>query len=97
MSGKPTIAEVAKVVMKTLADDFDNVKIVDVKVLDRTEDDEGITLSIQVVFEGKPKDLDARKVSSAVRRVRPALEEIGESGFPLFSFVTSSEAGFAPA
>jgi hypothetical protein len=97
VNGKPNIAEVRKVVMDTISADFGSVKIVDVKVLERPDDEDGAILDIQVVFEGKAKDLDAGKVSGAVGHVRPRLEEIGESAFPLFSFVTRREAGLEPA
>lgn len=94
---KPTIADVRKVILDTLSADFDSVKIVDVNVQTRSVDEDGYTLEVQVIFEGKPKDLDASEVSGAVRHVRPKLREIGENAFPLFSFVTKGEAGFAPA
>lgn len=92
MSGELNIADVRKVVMDTISADFTSVKIVDVQVVSTIEDEDGITLQIQVIFEGKPKDLDAGKVSGAVRHVRPKLRDIGVSAFPLLSFVTKKEA-----
>jgi hypothetical protein len=93
MPARPTATEVAKAVMDILTADFEKVKIVDVKVLERDETDDEITLEIQVVFEGKPNDLDARKVAGAVRHVRPKLNELGETAFPIFSFISKGEAG----
>jgi hypothetical protein len=97
MTEAPDMGVVRQVILDALSADFGSVNIVDVRVMDRIESDDGATLQIQVVFEGKPKDLDAAEVSGAVRHVRPKLKEIGEYGFPLFSFLTKSEAGFAPA
>jgi len=93
MSAGPEAVDVAEVIKNVLIDDFENIRIVDVRVLRRVEDEDGVTLEIQVIFEGTPKDLDARKVAGAVRHVRPKLTAMGEAGFPLFSFVSSGEAG----
>ena len=71
MPVRPEAAEVAKAVMDTLTADFTNIKILDVSVVRRAEDGDDLILEIQVVFEGKPKDLDPRKVAGAVRHVRP--------------------------
>jgi hypothetical protein len=98
MSGELNIAEVRRVVMDTISADFTSVKILDVQVIEWPDDEDGTTLEINVVFEGKPKDLDAGKVSGAVCHVRPKLKEIGVSAFPLFSFLTKKEAeGLAAA
>ena len=93
MSAKPTIAEIEKVLLELLTADFAKIKILEVRVLNRAEDEDGYTFDVQVVFEGKSKDLDARKVAGAVRHVRPKLAEMGEDAFPIFSFVTKGDAG----
>jgi hypothetical protein len=95
---EPSSEEIARVVLDTLKGDFASVDILDVKILERVEDEDGTLLRIAIVFEGTPKDLDARKMSGAVRHVRPKLAEIGEDAFPLFSFVTRADARhLAPA
>lgn len=93
MDTRPKTTDVAKAVLDILSADFGNIKIVDVRVLDRAESDDENTLEIQVVFDGKSKDLDARKVAAAVRHVRPKLAEMGENAFPIFSFITKGDAG----
>lgn len=85
--------KIAKVVKKTLAADFDKVKILDVMVKKALDSDGQEILHISVIFEGAPKDLDAAAVSGAVRHVRPKLSEIGVDEFPLFSFIASSDVG----
>lgn len=92
MHSRAEISEIEQVVRDTLSADFASVRIVDVIVLDRSEED-GETLKIEVVFEGTSRDLDARSVSGAVRHVRPKLAAIGEYAFPLFSFVSKGDAG----
>jgi hypothetical protein len=86
------IAEIERVVTETVARDFDKVKILSVRVREDEDSDDDL-LRIDVVFEGAPKDIDARKVSGMVRRIRPKLIELGESAFPLFSFISKSDAG----
>lgn len=93
MTSETTTAAAADVIKKALAADFDKVNIVDVKFGDRTEDDGGWRVYVFVIFEGQATDLDARKVSGAVRHIRPKLAEIGETAFPLITFVPKREAG----
>jgi hypothetical protein len=81
--------KIAAVVKKALSATFGNVKIVRVDVLADPDDDD--FLSIKVVFEGTPVNLDARKVSGAVRQVRPKLTEMGEEAFPLLSFISMGD------
>lgn len=85
------MVQIADVVKHTISETFDNVTILKVNVTADEYDDE--ILNIEIIFEGTPKDLDARKVSGAVRHVRPKLTEIGESAFPLLSFVSKGDAG----
>lgn len=81
-------AQIAKIVRDELRHDFEKARIVTVDVLDRVTVDNETYLKIDVLFDGEQSDLDARKVAGAVRRVRPALIEAGEQGFPLLSFVS---------
>lgn len=91
MQDSSDIANIARVVLNTLRADFENIKILDVKV-SRDEDTDGDEiLRIDVIFEGSLKD--ARKFSGAVRHIRPKLHEIGEEAFPLFSFISEGDAG----
>jgi hypothetical protein len=79
------------VVKNVLAADFDKVKIFEVRVRDETDSDGDKVLRVEVIFEGARKDLDAGKLSGAVRHVRPKLSEIGEEAFPLFSFISKGD------
>jgi hypothetical protein len=45
-----------------------------------------------IVDEGKGR-LDAKRASGLTRHVRSKLAEIGESAFPLLSFISKNEAG----
>ncbi len=86
---------ISKLVADTLHADFKNVKIIKV-IVDRDVDYDGEdVLNIGVVFEGTPRDIDARMISGAVRHVRPQLQKLGEMAFPLMSFVSRRDAGEA--
>ena len=87
------LGKIAKVVRDTLAADFDKVKIIDVRVREDIDFDGSEILRVDVIFEGTPKDIDARKLTGAVRHVRPKLHDIGETAFPLFSFISKGDWG----
>jgi hypothetical protein len=91
MAKLPNNAAIAKAIMDILKTDFTDVDIVTVRILDRVDDSDGTTLKIQVVFDGASKNLDARKVSGAVRHVRPKLFDMGEDAFPVFSFISKGD------
>lgn len=87
------LKQISDMVANTLKADFKDVKILRV-VVDRDVDFDGDqVLNISVVFEGMPRDIDARVVSGAVRHVRPQLRELGEKAFPLMSFISRRDAG----
>ena len=83
--------EVTKVVKKVLAKDFRDVVVEEVRVFEDLDTDGDEILRVYVVFDGKPNDLDAGKLSGLVRHVRPELEKIKEEAFPLFSFISKRE------
>lgn len=85
--------KIAKVVRETLAADFEKVKIIDVRIHDELDSDGDAVLRVDVIFEGTPKDVDAQKLSGAVRHIRPKLNAIGEMAFPLFSFISKGDWG----
>jgi hypothetical protein len=101
MRNPEQIKAIAKAVHDALAEDFNGVKIVDVKVYGNEEfDGDDDFLRIAVIFEGRRRDVDTQKLSGAIRQVRPALSAIGENAFPLLSFISNRDAGagnFEPA
>jgi hypothetical protein len=85
--------EIANVVREVLADNFDNIRVLDVKVVKDTDSDNADILRVFVIFEGTPKKEDIKKLSGAVRLTRPKLADIGEKAFPIFSFVSKRDIG----
>lgn len=85
--------KISKMVAETLRADFDNVRIMEVRVVGDIDFNEEDVLRIEVVFQGQRKDVDVKKISGAVRHVRPKLRKMGEQAFPLFSFISQRDAG----
>ena len=85
--------KIATVVREMLAADFENVTIVDVRIQDEKDSDGDAVLRVEVVFEGSRKDMDVGKLAGVVRHIRPKLSEIGESAFPVFSFISKGDWG----
>jgi hypothetical protein len=80
--------KVADIVADVLGRDFEKIKIHKVNVTPDHDRDGNDILRIQVVFEGVLRGADVRHAAGAVRRLRPALEEIDVDMFPLLSFVS---------
>lgn len=92
--------QIADIVRDTLTTDFQKIQISDVQVREDVDSDGDRILHVYVIFEGAPKHADIRKLSGAVRHVRPKLTEVGETAFPLFSFISREDVGagkFEPA
>lgn len=95
------LIKIARIVRDALASDFRKARIIDVRVREDRDYDGAEILRVDVLYEGGPADLDAGKLSGAVRNIKPRLvSEAGERAFPLFSFISKSDLGaerFEPA
>lgn len=81
------------IVRSILSERFENIDIVSINI-DRDVDEDGAPiLLVKVVFDGKKKQLDAKKASGLVRRILPKLAEADERGFPVLSFIEKSDLG----
>jgi len=85
--------KIRNVILRSLSDDFDNVKIKSIEVHRDVDLDGDVVLRVAVMFEGARKDVDIKKLSSAVRHIRPKLSAIGEMAFPVLSFISEKEVG----
>jgi len=90
MARKPSISDRVKAALKRR---FSGVDIVAVHVAPDVDQDGDRILRIEIVFDDHRGLLDAGKTSTAVRYLRPVIEQAGESGFPVISFVAKSEIG----
>jgi hypothetical protein len=91
MRGRQDDAKVQRIVKETLSADFEKIKILKVCISPEFDSDGNEILRIDVIFEGAAKDVNVRKLSGAVRQIRPKLRAAGEKAFPLFSFISNKE------
>ncbi len=85
--------KIAKIVKEVLASDFDNIKIIEVRVRDDLDSEGEEVLRVDVIFEGARKDVDVARLTGAVRHVRLKLYEADERAFPVISFISKKDAG----
>lgn len=85
------LSKVRKVVFETVASDFGKARILDIRVTPYVDFDESESLRVEVLYDGRPRDLDVNKRLSMVHRIRPRLEAIGETRFPIFSYISKSD------
>lgn len=83
--------EIEAIVSDVLADDFNKAKIVHISVRKDFDASGDEILWIEVVYDGAYTDIDPKKIGGAVRRVRPRLSAVGETAFPLFSFISKRD------
>lgn len=86
-----SISNLTEIVTNVLRERFDDVDIERVEIERDFDDDGDEILRIQVVFDGKEKQLDARKASSVQRYMRPKLADVSENAFPVISYVSKSD------
>lgn len=79
-----------KAVEEVVASRFAGIEIVsiEVKVDEDVDGDDVLQLKITLDVD----DLEAHKLSGFLRYLQPKLKEIGESKFPVASFLTKSDA-----
>lgn len=83
------INKIAETVSGILGRLFENIDIERVNVRPAQDRDGDDILNIEVIFRGAMKGVaDAKRVASAAREIRPALEELDTDLFPLLSFVS---------
>jgi hypothetical protein len=95
---KRAAEKIKSVVKGTLNRGFEkvgNMRIVSVYVDEDMDRDGERVLKIYVVFDGVPKARDVNIMSGAVGQIRPKLAKIGETAFPLISYISKAEAGAA--
>ena len=82
--------KIERIIRNAIEQEFGDVEILSIKVRPDLDEDGEKVLFVEVVFDGNRKQLDARKTSGLARQVLP---QIGDEGFPIFSFIASSELG----
>lgn len=87
-----SVEKIREIVTAALEELFENVRIVSVYVRPDYDQDGDRVLLVDVVFDASQGNrLDSRKTSGLTRHVLPKMEQAGEEGFPVFSFIADSE------
>jgi hypothetical protein len=86
--------KLTKIVEDTIAEEFDNVRFLAVKVALGHDADGDEILRVKLLYDGAPDDLDIRKVGGLVRVLRPKLLSLAdESAFPVISYISNADNG----
>jgi hypothetical protein len=88
---KKNMEKIKAIILKKLDAEFNVLRVIDVNIREDYDSDGGRILLIDVVFEGERKSIDAKALTTAVRKLRPALIENDEDAFPVFSFIAQRE------
>lgn len=85
---------IKRIIESTVRDRFasETVHILDVTVSDDFDDFDQAIYSVTVIYEAPKGILDPDKTLGIVRHTRSRLAETNESGFPIFRFVSQSDA-----
>lgn len=87
--------KVEKHIKEVLSKDFSGVQIVRVHVEDDVSYEDDEILRVEVIFQGKAKDIQPGFLSRAIRKVRPALADFDLLAFPMMSFISEQDAKVA--
>ena len=90
MTDTESIKEAIESVVKTR---FEEGQIVSVSVQPDVDADGEDILRVRIVFNANRPTLDAELASSLIRHLRLKIEEIGETAFPIMSFVSKADIG----
>lgn len=95
MKHKIDMKEVEKHIKEILSKDFSGVEILRVHVEDDLSFEDDEILRIEVIFQGKAKDIQPSFLSRAIRKVRPALADHDLLAFPMMSFISEQDVKVA--
>ena len=85
--------EVREIIRAELSRRLDAVRIIAVNLTPQVDHDGSRALFINVVYDGKQEQLDVDQTISMVRHIRPLLQEVGETAFPVFTYIAKSDLG----
>lgn len=90
--GRVTGTSVEKTIESVIQSRFPGGKIEQISIRRDFDYDDDPILVIEVVIQ-TGEVLDSRRATGLARHLRSALAGIGETSFPLFSFISKNEAG----
>jgi len=90
------VAEVKAVLRSVLEDRLENANISDIIVRRDLDHDGDEIFDVMVVIDSKRLNLDPNRTTGVVRHLRPKLAEIGETAFPILTYVLKSSLKKSP-
>jgi hypothetical protein len=86
--------KIRDIVRELVAGELAPVEVLDVSIEETIDRDGDEYLSVGVLYDGVPKDLNYKKTVSMHRLLRPRLlERAGETAFPVISYISRSDLG----
>ena len=82
-------AQISRAVRQTILRHVSRIKIHDIKIREDVDADGDRILRIDVIFDGDFPD--PRSVSGLESNLRPVLDKVNESAFPLISFISKAD------
>ena len=89
------IRAIESAIMDILSGEFHGVELLRVSVTEDVDFDGDDILKVDVVFAGKPKDINPSYMTGAIRNVLPKLSEMEVLAFPMMSFISEKDAQVA--
>ncbi|MBV9839950.1 MAG: hypothetical protein JOY99_00185 [Sphingomonadaceae bacterium] len=84
-------ASLEDIVSGIVKERFTDAKIDSISIEPDSDSDGDPILRITVVFDSDVSGLESSKLAGLVRHVRPKLRERGDTGFPIFRFLSKRD------
>ncbi len=84
---------IKRIVEDVVSHDVTALRVVSVRVRPQQLEDDPNLLDIMVILNGERSKSSTRQLIGAVGNIRTKLEEIGETAFPVLSFVSDDDEG----
>lgn len=88
-----TDKDIINVIKSVFTSRFGDIDISSIEITPEVDEDGDQILAVTIIFSATKLNLDSRETSGLVRRILPKMEQIGETRFPIFSFIAKSEMG----
>jgi hypothetical protein len=85
------IDAVRDIVQSIVSQRLRDIRIVSVAVRPDVDQDGDDVYFVDIVVDAGGRRLDPRETTGLIRRIRPEMAAIGETGFPVLSFIAESE------
>ena len=85
------LEQATRVIDETIRARCDGVPFVEITVTPDIDEDGEEFLWVKAIYDGDPTSIDTRKSVTMVRHIRPKLDEVDVTAFPVISYVAQSD------